>query len=116
MYYLWYIVKSAFIDFWRYEIMEFWRFIFSSFWVWLGFIILVSMVGGGVIELVKACKPEKRRVQTFRNRDVLRVDIVGASVEEAKAAREEVTTAEWDGCKYKLKNDGEPEQGDQGNV
>ena len=55
MYYLWYIVKSAFIDFWRYEVMEFWRFIFSSFWVWLGFVILVSMVGGGIIELVKTC-------------------------------------------------------------
>ena len=65
MYYLWYIVKSAFIDFWRYEIMEFWRFIFSSFWVWLGFVILVSMVGGGVIELVKACK-RNRKVSGYR--------------------------------------------------
>ena len=65
MYYLWYIVKSAFIDFWRYEIMEFWRFIFSSFWVWLGFLILVSMIGGGVIELVKACK-RNRKVTVVR--------------------------------------------------
>lgn len=45
--------------------MEFVRFIFSSFWVWMGFIILVSMIGGGVIELVKTCK-RNRKITSYR--------------------------------------------------
>lgn len=105
MYYLWYIVKSAFLDFWRYEVMEFWRFIFSSFWVWLGFIILVCAVGGVLVALVKACKPEPRRVETYRDADRLKVTIIGATVEEAKAAREEVVTATYNGYGYKLNED-----------
>ena len=40
--------------------MEFLRFVFSSFWVWLGFIILVSVAGSGVIELVRACRRDRK--------------------------------------------------------
>lgn len=40
--------------------MEFLRFIFSSFWVWLGFVILVAMVGGVLVTLVKACKRNRK--------------------------------------------------------
>lgn len=65
MYYLWYIARSAFIDFWRYEVMEFWRFIFSSFWVWLGSTVLVGAVGGVLVGLVKACKRD-RKVSVYR--------------------------------------------------
>lgn len=105
MYYLWYIVKSAFIDFWRYEVMEFWRFIFSDFWVWLGFIILVSMVGGGVIELVKACK-RNRRVTVVRMGAHINTTIENATKGEAQNA---VLTAAY-------APGSEPEQEDQGNV
>lgn len=107
MYYLWYIVKSAFIDFWRYEIMEFWRFIFSSFWVWLGFIILVGAVGGVLVELVKACK-RKRKITGYRIDERWHIEIEDASAEDAQNAFIAVTCAP----------DGETgqEQEDQGNV
>lgn len=85
MYYLWFIVKSAFIDFWRYEVMEFWRFIFSSFWVWLGFVILVSLIGGGVVELVKACK-RSRKVTVVRMGASIHTTIENATKEEAQNA------------------------------
>lgn len=94
--------------------MDLLRFVFSNFWIWLGFTIMISLIVGGMIGLVKACKPEKRRLETFRSRDILRVDIVGASDEEIKEAREEIVTAEWDGCKYRLKKDGNPEREEQG--
>lgn len=85
MYYLWYIVKSAFLDFWRYEVMEFWRLIFSSFWVWLGFVILVSMIGGGVIELVKACR-RNRKVTVVRMGRSIHTTIENATKDEAQNA------------------------------
>ena len=102
VYYLWYIVKSAFVDFWRYEVMEFWRFIFSSFWVWLGFVILVSMVGGGIIELVKACK-RNRKVSGYRVGQRWKLDVENASADDVQHAFIAVTCAP----------DGEPEQEDR---
>lgn len=85
MYYLWYIVKCAFIDFWRYEIMGFWQFIFSSFWRWLGFIILVLIIGDGVIGLVKACK-RNRKVTVVRMGASIKTTIEDATEGEAKNA------------------------------
>lgn len=64
--------------------MEFLRFIFSSFWVWLGFVILVSMTGGGVIELVKACK-RNRKVTAYRIGDRWHVEVENATKDEAKS-------------------------------
>ena len=85
--------------------MEFWRFIFSSFWVWLGFIILVSIVGGGVVELVKACK-RNRKVSISRVGKQLRVDVENASEDDAHIAFINV----------RYEPDLEAEQEDQGNV
>ena len=86
MYYMWYIVKSAFIEkFGRFSIMEFLRFIFSSFWVWLGFVILVSMIGGGVIELVKACR-RNRKVTVVRMGRSNHTTIENATKDEAQNA------------------------------
>jgi len=64
--------------------MEFLRFIFSSFWVWLGFMILVSMVGGGMIELVKACK-RGRKVTAYRIDKRWHVEVENATKDEAKS-------------------------------
>jgi len=83
---MWYIVKSAFIEkFGRFSIMEFLRFIFSSFWVWLGFVILVSMIGGGVIELVKACR-RNRKVTVVRMGRSIHTTIENATKDEAQNA------------------------------
>lgn len=82
--------------------MEFLRFIFSSFWVWTGFVILAAMVGGGVIALVNACKPEKRRVETYRDGDRLKVTIIGASAEDGREASKAVITATYNGHGYRL--------------
>lgn len=65
--------------------MEFWRFIFSSFWVWLGFVILVSMVGSGVIELVKACK-RNRKVTVVKMGASVHTTIENATKDEAQNA------------------------------
>ena len=65
--------------------MEFLRFIFSSFWVWLGFVILVSMVGGGVIELVKACR-RNRKVTVVRMGRSIHTTIENATKDEAQNA------------------------------
>lgn len=66
-------------------IMEFLRFIFSSFWVWLGFMLLVSMVGGGVIELVKACK-RGRKVTVVKMGASVHTTIENATKDEAQNA------------------------------
>ena len=93
MYYMWYIVKSAFIEkFGRFSIMEFLRFIFSSFWVWLGFVILVSMVGGGIIELVKTCK-RNRKVSGYRVGQRWKLDVENASADDVQHAFIAVTCA-----------------------
>lgn len=86
--------------------MEFVRFIFSSFWTWLGFTVLTAVAVCYLAVLVKACKPETRRVETYRDADRLKVTIIGATAEEAKAAREEVVTATYNGYGYKLAGDG----------
>ena len=66
-------------------IKEFLRFIFSSFWVWLGFMLLVSMVGGGVIELVKACK-RGRKVTVVKMGASVHTTIENATKDEAQNA------------------------------
>ena len=110
MYYLWYIVKSAFIDWWRYEIMEFWRFIFSSFWVWLGFAILLSMVGGGIIELVKACK-RKRKVTGYRIDGRWHIEIEDASAADVQQAIVSAAYEPWRG--REKKGDEQEKRGDR---
>lgn len=95
--YLWFILKSAFVDWWRYGVMEFLRFIFSSFWVWLGFIILLSMVGGGVIELVKACK-RGRKVTGCRVGQRWHVEIENATAEDARSITIAAAYAPEEGC------------------
>lgn len=82
--------------------MKFLQFIFSSFWVWAGFVIMLLVIGGGVIELVKACKPEKRRIETYRDADRLKVTTIGASAKEAREAHKEVVIATYNGYGYKL--------------
>lgn len=76
--------------------MEFLRFIFSSFWVWLGFIILVSMVGGGIIELVKACK-RNRKVSGYRVGQRWKLDVENASADDVQHAFISVTCAPDEG-------------------
>lgn len=63
--------------------MEFLKFILSSFWVWLGFIILVSMTGGGVIELMKACK-RSWKVTGYRVGQNWRVEIEDATAADVQ--------------------------------
>ncbi len=63
--------------------MEFLRFILSSFWVWLGFVILLSMIGGGVLELVKACK-RNRKVTAYQIGTRWRVEIENASGDDVR--------------------------------
>ena len=85
--------------------MEFLRFIFSSFWVWMGFIILIAAVFGGVQETVKACK-RNRKVSGYRVGQRWKLDVENASAEDAQNAFIAVTCAP----------DGKTEQEDQGNV
>lgn len=85
--------------------MEFLRFIFSSFWVWLGFIILVGAVGGVLVELVKACK-RNRKVSGYRIGQRWKLDVENASAADAHNAFIAVTCAP----------DGEAEQEGEGNV
>ena len=87
--------------------MEFLRFIFSSFWVWMGFIILIAAVFGGVQETVKACK-RNRKVSGYRVGQRWKLDVENASADDAHNAFIAVTCAP----------DGEPEQEQevQGNV
>ncbi len=63
--------------------MEFLRFIFSSFWVWLGFVILLSLIGGGMLELVKACK-RNRRATAYRIGQRWHVEVENASKEDVQ--------------------------------
>lgn len=61
------------------------KFIFSSFWVWLGFVIMLLMIGGGVIELVKACK-RGRKVTVVRMGASVHTTIENATKDEAQNA------------------------------
>ena len=63
--------------------MEFLRFIFSSFWVWLGFVILVAVVGGGLAELVKACK-RNRKITSYQIGQRWHVEIENATEKDAQ--------------------------------
>lgn len=65
--------------------MEFLRFIFSSFWVWLGFIILVCVVGYELVELVKTCK-RSRKVSVVRVGSSINATIENATKAEAQKA------------------------------
>lgn len=65
--------------------MEFLRFVFSGFWVWLGFMLLVSMVGGGVIELAEACK-RGRKVTVVKMGASVHTTIENATKDEAQNA------------------------------
>lgn len=87
--------------------MEFLRFIFSSFWVWMGFIILIAAVFGGVQETVKACK-RNRKVSGYRVGQRWKLDVENASADDVQHAFVAVTCAP-DG-------EAEQEQEDQGNV
>ncbi len=40
--------------------LELVKFIFSGFWTWLGFIILAYAVFNGILEIIKACKRNRR--------------------------------------------------------
>ena len=62
--------------------MEILRFIFSSFWVWLGFIILAVILGGGLVELVKACK-RNRKVTAYQIGERWHVEIENATEKDA---------------------------------
>jgi len=53
--------------------------------LWLGFIILLSMIGSGVIELVKTCK-RNRKVTAYRIGNRWHVQIENASKGEAQHA------------------------------
>ena len=90
--------------------MEFLRFIFSSFWVWMGFIILIAAVFGGVQETVKACK-RNRKVSGYRVGQRWKLDVENASADDVQHAFIAVTCAP----------DGEPMdeqdgEADRGNV
>jgi len=65
--------------------MEFLRFIFSSFWVLCGFMALVALFFSGTIELVKACK-RNRKVTAYRIGNRWHVQIENASKGEAQHA------------------------------
>lgn len=96
--------------------MEFLRFIFSSFWVWLGATTTVwgvaAIVIGGIAELVKAYKPETRRVETYRDGDRIKVTLFGASEGEARATHEAVVTATYNGYGYKMSGEYAGEEGE----
>ena len=88
--------------------MKLWNFgglSFRAFGCGWGFVILVSMVGGGIIELVKACK-RNRKVSGYRVGQRWKLDVENASADDVQHAFIAVTCAP----------DGEPEQEDQGKV
>ena len=76
--------------------MEFLRFIFSSFWVWLGFTILLSLIGGGVLELVKACK-RNRKVMAYQIGTRWHVEIENASKDDVRGVMVAAAYAPGDG-------------------
>ena len=81
--------------------MEFLRFIFSSFWVWLGFIILVAMVGNGLAELAKACK-RNRKVTGYRIDERWHIEIENASAADVRQAIVSAAyAAPWKGWRKK---------------
>ena len=65
--------------------MAFLRFIFSSFWVWLGFVVLVCVVGGVVVTVVKTCK-HSRKITTYRVGERWYITVEEASKEDVEQA------------------------------
>lgn len=68
--------------------MEFLRFIFSGFWVFCGFMTLVLLLIGGIVDLVKACKrrlPRKMRWTDYPDGTRI-VEVEGADEIDIKAA------------------------------
>lgn len=65
--------------------MVFLFYIFSNFWTWLGFVILVAEISGGVVELVKACK-RNRKVTVVKDGEHIHTTIENATKDEAKNA------------------------------
>jgi len=68
--------------------MEFLFFIFSGFWVWLGFMILLVMIGSVaavVAVLVKACK-RNRKVTAYRIGERWHIQVENASKEDTVTA------------------------------
>lgn len=39
--------------------VDFIRFIFSSFWIWVGFALLIVMIGNAIAEVIKAIRGPK---------------------------------------------------------
>lgn len=78
--------------------MEFLRFIFSDRWIFFGFAALEALTIAGTLDLVKACK-RNRKITVVRMGKSVHTTIENATKEEAKNA---VLTADY-------KPDGEEE-------
>lgn len=78
--------------------MEFLRFIFSSFWVWAGFLVLVAVVLNGAVELVKACK-QNRKITAYRIGERYHVTVENANRRDAAEAVRLQEEAEREGTK-----------------
>lgn len=78
--------------------MEFLRFVFSSFWVWLGFVILVDVLGSSVVKLAKACK-SKRKITGYRIGERTHFEIENASSEDVNQITVPMTSIPLEGWK-----------------
>ena len=76
--------------------MEFLRFIFSGFWVWLGFIILLSLIGGGMVELVKTCK-HSRKITGYRIGERWHITVEDGTAEDVRSTAVSLHVGEWIG-------------------
>lgn len=65
--------------------LELVKFILSGFWVWLGFVVLVCTVSGGIVEIIKACK-RNRKVTAYRIGTRWHVTVENASKEDTITA------------------------------
>lgn len=59
--------------------MEIIRFLFSSFWVWLGFLIIASMVGYYIVEAIKAFRVPKK-LEAYKTGDHWHIEISGTKL------------------------------------
>lgn len=68
------------------------EFIFSGFWVWLGFVVLVSLVGKYAVDTIKAARVPKK-VTAYRAGDRLHIELSGARLDrEIKAIMSDKNT------------------------